>query len=119
MSEQSLKHNIPSGVHSRELNHKEARNTQHIVNKIFHVYIAGIMLGKLSRQLAIQLQEQRQNLKQGHLHISTLVQHDYEEGHWIGWNEANILQTRPNTRYRKYRVRTCGILGNYHQPTQF
>jgi hypothetical protein len=65
--------------------------------------MAGIMLGKLSRQLAIQLQEQRQNLKQGHPYISILVQHDYEEGHWIGWNEANILQTRPNTRYKKYK----------------
>jgi len=38
-----------------------------LVNTISHVYMAGIMLGKLCRQLAIQLQEQRQNLKQGHL----------------------------------------------------
>ena len=65
--------------------------------------MAGITLEKLSRQLAIQIQEQGQNLKQGHLEISILAQHDYEEGHWVGWNEANILQTWPNTRYRKYK----------------
>jgi len=66
MSEQSSKHNIPSGVHSWKLNHQEVRNTWHIGNTTSHVYMAGIMLGELHRQLATQLHEQRQNLKQGH-----------------------------------------------------
>jgi hypothetical protein len=34
---------------------------------------------------------------------SKLVQHAYEEGHKICWNEVKVLQIEPNTTYRKYK----------------
>jgi hypothetical protein len=37
------------------------------------------------------------------LEKSKLAQHAYEEGHRIRWKEAKILQTEPNTTYRKYK----------------
>jgi hypothetical protein len=32
---------------------------------------------------------------------SKLAQHAYEEGHRIGWEEAEILKIETNSRYRK------------------
>jgi hypothetical protein len=34
---------------------------------------------------------------------SKLVQHAYEEGHRVGWNEARILETGRNSRYSTYK----------------
>jgi hypothetical protein len=49
----------------------------------------------------MQLCEDRQSLKENLLEKSKLVQHAYEEGHDVGWNEARILDTEGNRRYRK------------------
>jgi hypothetical protein len=45
----------------------------------------------------------RHNLKEGLLEKSKLVQHAYEEGHRVGWDEARILEIESNSRYRKYK----------------
>jgi hypothetical protein len=37
------------------------------------------------------------------LEKSKLAQHAYEEGHRICWKEAKVLQTEPNTTYRKHK----------------
>jgi hypothetical protein len=34
---------------------------------------------------------------------SKLAQHVYEESRQIHWNKARVLQTEPNTIYRKYK----------------
>jgi hypothetical protein len=39
----------------------------------------------------------------GLLEKSKLAQHAYEEGHWVGWDEARILEIESNSRYRKYK----------------
>jgi hypothetical protein len=46
--------------------------------------------------------ELRHNLKQGLLEKSKLPQHTYEEGHKVGRDEAWMLETESNSRYRKY-----------------
>jgi hypothetical protein len=56
-----------------------------------------------SRSLDVHLQKNWQNRKQGHLETSKLAQQAYEEGHHMGWNEAKILHTETNSRYRKYK----------------
>jgi hypothetical protein len=50
----------------------------------------------------MQLCEHRHNLKEGLLEKSKLTQHAYEEGHRVAWDDARILETESNSRYRKY-----------------
>jgi predicted GIY-YIG superfamily endonuclease len=61
-------------------------------------------IGETGRLLAVRLREHRHNLRQGLLEKSKLHQHAYEEGHRVGWNDARILETESNRRYRKYKV---------------
>jgi hypothetical protein len=52
---------------------------------------------------------------------SGLVQHSCEEGHKIFWKEAKVLQTEPNTTYRKYEYKECAyiyVVDYPHQSTQ-
>jgi hypothetical protein len=42
-------------------------------------------------------------LKEDLLEKSKLAKHAYEEYHWLGWNEARILEIESNSRYRKYK----------------
>jgi hypothetical protein len=41
------------------------------------------------------------SLKEGLLEKSKLAQHDYEEGHRVGWDKARIVEIENNGRYRK------------------
>jgi hypothetical protein len=45
-------------------------------------------------------------LRRGRRHLllekSKLVQHAYEEGHRVGWDEARFLEIESYSRYRKY-----------------
>jgi hypothetical protein len=50
----------------------------------------------------MQLHEHGHNLK-GLLEKSKLTHHAHEEGHSISWDEARILETESNGRYRKYK----------------
>jgi hypothetical protein len=50
--------------------------------------------------LEVRIKEHKYNLTQGLLEKSKLAQHSYE-GHRICWKEAKVLQTEPNTTYRK------------------
>jgi hypothetical protein len=43
------------------------------------------------------------NLKERLLEKSKLVQHAYEEGHRVGWDEARILRIGSNSRCMKYK----------------
>jgi hypothetical protein len=61
-------------------------------------------IGETRRPLAVRLCEHRHNLK-GLLEKSKLAQHAYEEGYRIGWDEARVLKTESDSRYRKYRNR--------------
>jgi hypothetical protein len=50
---------------------------------------------------------------------SKLAQHAYEEGHRIGWEEAEILQIETNSRYRKLKksaYMTC-MVNSISQPS--
>jgi hypothetical protein len=61
-------------------------------------------IGETSRPLKVCIKEHKYNLTQGLLEKSKLAQHAYREGHKICcWNEAKVLQTEPNTTYRKYK----------------
>jgi hypothetical protein len=51
----------------------------------------------------MHIREHRHNLIAGLLEKSKLAQHAYEEGHWVGWDEATILEIESNSRYRKYK----------------
>jgi hypothetical protein len=58
---------------------------------------------KTANHLAVQLLEQRHNLKEDLLEKSKLAQHACEEGHKVEWDEARILETDSNSKYRKYK----------------
>lgn len=47
--------------------------------------------------------QERQNFEEGHLEISRLDQHAFEEDQIIVWNEAKMLQTEMSCVYRKYK----------------
>jgi hypothetical protein len=47
--------------------------------------------------------EHRHNLQEGLIENSKLAQHACEEGHRVGWDDARILETESNSRYRKYK----------------
>jgi hypothetical protein len=60
-------------------------------------------IGETGRPLALRLREHRHNLKEGLLEKSKLAQHAYEEGDRVFWEEARILESESNSRYRKYK----------------
>jgi hypothetical protein len=60
-------------------------------------------VGETIRPLSVKIRENKVNLKNGLLHKSKLVQHEFEEDHQISWNEAKILQIEVNSRQRKYK----------------
>jgi predicted GIY-YIG superfamily endonuclease len=64
-------------------------------------------VGETSRSLEVRLKEHRYNLTHGLFEKSKLVQHVYEEGHRICWNEAKVLQIEPNTTYKEYKESAC------------
>jgi hypothetical protein len=53
--------------------------------------------------MAVRISEHMHNLRAGLLEKSKLVQHAYEEGHRVGWDEARILEIESNSRYTKYK----------------
>jgi hypothetical protein len=50
----------------------------------------------------MRLHEHRHDVKEGFLEKSELAQHAYDEGYKVGWDEARVLETESNSRYRKY-----------------
>jgi hypothetical protein len=60
-------------------------------------------IGKTGRPIAVQLRENRHNLKEGLLEKLKLVKRACEEGHMVGWDEARILEIESNSRYMKYK----------------
>jgi hypothetical protein len=66
--------------------------------------VADVTLAKQADLLKVRIKERKYNLTQGLLEKSKLYQHAYEEGHKIRWNEAKVLQIKPNPTYRKYNV---------------
>jgi predicted GIY-YIG superfamily endonuclease len=58
--------------------------------------------GETRRPLVVRLCEQRQNLEEGHLERSRVVQHAFGENHHIVWKEAKSLETETNSVYRNY-----------------
>jgi predicted GIY-YIG superfamily endonuclease len=57
--------------------------------------------GETGRPLAVRLCEHRHNPEQSFLEKSKLGQLVYKEGHTVGWDDARILETESNNRYRK------------------
>jgi hypothetical protein len=57
-------------------------------------------IGETGTPIAVQLREHRRNLL---LEKSKLAQHAYEEGNRVGWDDAKILETESNSKYRKYK----------------
>jgi hypothetical protein len=60
-------------------------------------------IGETGRPLAMWLHEHRHNFKEGLIEKSKIVQHAYEEGLRVGWDEARILEIESNSRYGKYK----------------
>jgi hypothetical protein len=77
--------------------------------------------GETGRSLAMQLREHRHNLKDGLLVKSKLAQHAYEENHRVGWDDAKILETESNSKFKKYweSAYIHSMLNQFDQPTQF
>jgi hypothetical protein len=59
-------------------------------------------IGETGRPLAVLLREHRHNINQGLLEKSILA-HDYEEDHRVGWDDARIMDIESNSRCRKYK----------------
>jgi hypothetical protein len=51
----------------------------------------------------VRLREHGHNLKDGIVEKSKLAHQAYEEVHRIGRDEARILETESNSRYKKYK----------------
>jgi hypothetical protein len=62
--------------------------------------------GETGKPLALQLHEQRHNLKEGLLEKSKLAQHAYKEGHRANSDEAGTLVIENNSRHREYKEQT-------------
>jgi hypothetical protein len=60
-------------------------------------------IGETGRLLGVRLREHTHNIKEGLIENSKLAQNAYEEGRWIGWNEARILECENNGSYGKYK----------------
>jgi hypothetical protein len=60
-------------------------------------------VGETGRPLAVSIREPRHNLKEGLQDKSKLAQHSYEVSHRVGWDEARVLESESNSRYRKYK----------------
>ena len=58
--------------------------------------------GETGRPLVVRLREHRQNLEEGHLERSKVVQDAFGENHHIVWKEAKSLETETNSVYRNY-----------------
>jgi hypothetical protein len=58
--------------------------------------------GEKRRPLVVKLRENKQNLEEGNLERSKVVQHAFGENHHIVWKEAKSLETKTNSVYRKY-----------------
>jgi hypothetical protein len=63
--------------------------------------VAEVTLVKTGRSVALWLREHRHNLKKGLLEKSKLAQYAYEENHRVRWDDARILETESNSKYRK------------------
>jgi hypothetical protein len=81
---------------------RDAQRTKHFVCIIPFDY-SKCYFGETSRLLDVLIKKHRYNLSHCLLEKSKLAQHAYEEGHKICWNEAKVLQVKPNTTYRKYK----------------
>jgi hypothetical protein len=57
-------------------------------------------------------------LKEGLPEKSKLVQHAYEEGHRVIWDEARILEFESNSRHKKYKELANMMFEKPEQPTQ-
>jgi hypothetical protein len=51
----------------------------------------------------VHLHEHTRNFKESLLEKSKLAQHACKVGHRVIWDEARILETESNSRYRKYK----------------
>jgi hypothetical protein len=60
-------------------------------------------VSETGRPLSIRIQEHKLNLKSSLLEKLNLAQHAFKEDHQVSWNEAKILHTEGNSRYRKYK----------------
>jgi hypothetical protein len=65
----------------------------------------------------VWLREHRHNLQQGLLKKSKLAQHACEEGHRVGWDDARVLETESNSRYRKYKE-SAGVIHHCQNPSE-
>jgi hypothetical protein len=76
-------------------------------------------IGETGRPIAVRLREHRRNLQEDLLVKSKLVQHAYEEGQRVGWDDARVLEIESNSRYRKYKelAQYC-VLNQPDQPTR-
>jgi hypothetical protein len=70
-------------------------------------------VGKTERPLSAQIQEHRRDLREGLMEKS---KHAYE-GHSIGWEEAEILQTETNNGYRKLKEASIWLVREIRSAT--
>jgi hypothetical protein len=61
-------------------------------------------IGEISTPLEARIKEHNYKLTQGLLEKPKLAQHEQAEGRKIYWNEAKVLQTEPDTFYKKYKA---------------
>jgi hypothetical protein len=96
-----LKHNVPSGIHLRELNRKQIHNKRHAVCSESHANVAEIILDKqVETTSTVQvIQTKSETGTSGEVQIA---QHACE-GHQICWNASRTLQVEINSSYKKIR----------------
>jgi predicted GIY-YIG superfamily endonuclease len=60
-------------------------------------------IGEMGTPLAVRHREHKHNLREGYLEKSKLAKHALEEDHRIDWDNAKVLATESDSRYRKYK----------------
>lgn len=62
-----------------------------------------VYIGETSRPLSTRIKEHKYNFKQCLIDKSRIVQHSFESGHKIKWENTSILQTERSLTQRKYK----------------
>jgi hypothetical protein len=91
-------------LRSSPMKTRPERNPQHRAQCIYSIpcECGRSYIGETGRLPDVRLREHRHNLQHGLLGKSKLAQHVLEEGHKVGWDDARILESESNSRYRKY-----------------
>jgi hypothetical protein len=95
------------GFHERNLRERDPQQMAQYAYSIPCQYSKSYS-GESSRSLAMRLIKHRHNFQQGLLDKSKLVQHSYEEGKRVIWDEASILEINATADWSQFSLHRWG-----------